>query len=172
MKNLLFLVLTSLSFSVAAQIEYTSEMLQTASKNVKNIAKYTASDGSEWSVGDRITLGSASGSNQFSFASMGSGAAVTLLGAAWAGTELEVKKIRVTGTKRMGFRLWLTCKMDLSNIHVNCEQAIASGELVTTGYTSDKALEELKRAKDKLDLGLITQEEFDSLKAELAKFIE
>lgn len=38
--------------------------------------------------------------------------------------------------------------------------------------TSDEALSELKRAKDKLDLGLITQAEYDSLKVELSKYIK
>jgi hypothetical protein len=38
--------------------------------------------------------------------------------------------------------------------------------------TSDEALTELKRDKDKLDLGLITQEKYDSLKTELSKYIK
>jgi hypothetical protein len=38
--------------------------------------------------------------------------------------------------------------------------------------TSDDALAELKKAKDKLDLGLITQEDYDKLKAELSKYIK
>jgi hypothetical protein len=33
--------------------------------------------------------------------------------------------------------------------------------------TSDKAMIELKKAKDKLDLGVITQEEYDKIKVEL-----
>jgi hypothetical protein len=38
--------------------------------------------------------------------------------------------------------------------------------------TSDDALAELKKAKDKLDLGLITQEKYDEIKAELVKYIK
>jgi hypothetical protein len=38
--------------------------------------------------------------------------------------------------------------------------------------TSDEALSELKKAKDKLDLGIITQEEYDLKKAELTPFIK
>jgi len=38
--------------------------------------------------------------------------------------------------------------------------------------TSDEALFELKKAKDKLDLGLITQAKYDSLKTEYAKIIK
>ncbi len=43
---------------------------------------------------------------------------------------------------------------------------------ITTGMTSDEALAELKKTKDKLDLGLITQEEYDKKKAELTPFIK
>jgi len=38
--------------------------------------------------------------------------------------------------------------------------------------TSDQAMKELKTAKDKLDLGLITQAEYDRIKAELIKYIK
>ena len=39
------------------------------------------------------------------------------------------------------------------------------------GYTNDEALAELKRFKEKLDLQLITQEEYDQKKTELIKYI-
>jgi len=38
--------------------------------------------------------------------------------------------------------------------------------------SSDEALSELKRAKDKLELGLITQATYDSLKVEYSKYIK
>jgi len=38
--------------------------------------------------------------------------------------------------------------------------------------TSDEALLELKRAKDKLDLEIINQEKYDSLKAVYIKYIK
>ncbi len=67
--------------------------------------------------------------------------------------------------------MWLTTTGMFPN-NIQLENAISYGEVVTSGYTSDKALEELKKAKDKLDLGLITQEEFDALRTELAKYID
>lgn len=39
------------------------------------------------------------------------------------------------------------------------------------GFTNDEALAELKRFKEKLDLQLITQDEYDKKKAELMKYI-
>lgn len=38
--------------------------------------------------------------------------------------------------------------------------------------TRDKALSEVKKAKEMLELELITQQEFDSIKAECIKFIK
>jgi hypothetical protein len=38
--------------------------------------------------------------------------------------------------------------------------------------TGEEVLEELKKAKDKLDLGLITQHEYDKIKTELTPFIK
>ena len=52
------------------------------------------------------------------------------------------------------------------------EDAIANGELKSFGMTSDEALTELKKCKDKLDLGLMTQEEYNKKKTELSKLIK
>lgn len=41
-----------------------------------------------------------------------------------------------------------------------------------SAMSSDEALSELKRAKDKLELGLITQATYDSLKVEYSKYIK
>ncbi len=44
------------------------------------------------------------------------------------------------------------------NYTIQFENALSTGEIKGTGMTSDEALEKLKKTKDKLDLGLITQE--------------
>ena len=58
----------------------------------------------------------------------------------------------------------------------NFEEAIATKEVITkvdpSDMASDAALEELKRWKEKLDLQIITQEEYDAKKAELMKIIK
>lgn len=43
---------------------------------------------------------------------------------------------------------------------------------IFTESESDKAMMELRKAKDKLDLGVITQEEYDKIKVELFKYIK
>ncbi len=58
----------------------------------------------------------------------------------------------------------------------NLEEAIATQEIVTKADPSDvaseAALQELKKWKEKLDLQIITQEEYDAKKAELMKKIK
>lgn len=45
-------------------------------------------------------------------------------------------------------------------------------QLNNSSMTSDEAIAELKKAKDKLDLGIISQTEFDKLKSELLPYIK
>jgi hypothetical protein len=45
-------------------------------------------------------------------------------------------------------------------------------QLNNSTMTSDEAIAELKKGKDKLDLGIISQTEFDKLKEELLQFIK
>jgi hypothetical protein len=175
MKNLLLsMCMVALSTMGFGQSSLNYEMASSTSKNINGILEYTASDGSVWKVGERLTLGTATGANVFTYVTMGDGiiSPVMPANANWGGQEAEIKKIRLSGTKRQGYTLWVTCKGPLQPIHLNIEKAIEVGEVVTDGYTSDQALEELKRAKDKLDLGLITQEEFDKIKLELSQYIK
>jgi hypothetical protein len=58
----------------------------------------------------------------------------------------------------------------LMNYTILFENALATGEIKGTGLTSDDALSELKKANDKLYLGIITQEEFDNIKKELTHY--
>jgi hypothetical protein len=60
----------------------------------------------------------------------------------------------------------------IDNYFFNIEDAITVGEVKSFGMSSDEALAALKKAKDKLDLGLISQEEYDKIKAELTPFIK
>ncbi len=99
---------------------------------------------------------------------------ITNLTAASSGQETEIKKIWVVGNKRAGYSVSFRTKgiTGLSNYTIQFENALATGEVKGFGMTSDEALAELKKAKDKLDLGLITQEEYEKIKADLVKYIK
>jgi hypothetical protein len=45
-------------------------------------------------------------------------------------------------------------------------------KLLDNSMSSDEALQELKKSKDKLDFGIITQLEYDAIKLELIKYIK
>ena len=75
---------------------------------------------------------------------------------------------------RAGFTISVKAKSStgVGNYNVDFENAILNGEIKSFGMTSDEALAELKKAKDKMDLGLISKEEYETKKSELVKFIK
>lgn len=137
---------------------------------------YVASDGGVYKIGDRVKIGVPSNGKTFSFITEGDGILIpiTYLTAGASGTETEIKRIFVTGNKRAGYSVSFRTKgiTGLSNYSVQFENALSTGEVKGFGMTSDEALAELKKAKDKLDLGLISKEEFEQLKSELSKYIK
>jgi hypothetical protein len=91
-----------------------------------------------------------------------------------SGQETEIKRIYVIGNKRAGYSVAFRTKgiIGLSNYSIQIENAIENREVKSFDRTSDEALVELKKDKDKLDLGLITKEEYELNKVELTKFIK
>ena len=61
-------------------------------------------------------------------------------------------------------------KLDLASVRAEWPDGLADEMMESIKKKVDDALAELKKAKDKLDLGLITQDEFNALRAELAAF--
>ncbi len=156
----------------AQEIKFTD--LATAERG--EYTSYIGSDGGVYKIGDRIKIGVPSSNKTFAFIWMGDGILTPLqpLPAAQSGTETEIKKIFISGNKRTGYSVSMRTKgvIGLLNYTIQFENAMSTGEIKGTGMTSDEALAELKKVKDKLDLGLITQEEYDKKKAELTPFIK
>lgn len=157
-------------------------------------------DNSVIQLGEKMTIGKPSGTNlsnqqttglfsstsqvanNFSYLMLGrmgnailSG--VTYLPETFKGNEVEIEDIKFTksGKKATSAGVMLIFNNPAMDITVlNLEFALKYGELINpkATITSDQALTELKKAKDKLDLGLITQEQFEILKSELSKYIK
>jgi hypothetical protein len=83
-----------------------------------------------------------------------------------------IKNIIVIGFRDTGYELCITITNKYNQLSLKLENAISSGEINSSIITSDNALDKLKKAKEKLDLDLITQEEYDNLKKELKKYIK
>jgi hypothetical protein len=135
---------------------------------------YIASNGERFQLYQWITLGQPSYNKTYTYINMATSSGQRSVSAQYAGQKFEIKGIVVEGSKESGFIAYLICKPEkLSfNYLIQIENALASGELVSSIMSSDQALEALKKAKDKLDLGLITQEEFDKVKEELRGLIK
>jgi hypothetical protein len=139
-------------------------------------AYYESKDGSIYKIGDKLTIGTPSSNKTFAFITEGDGVLfpVEQLGVQASGNKSEIKNFWVTGNKRAGFEVVVRGKSltGLTTYSIRLENAIAAGEIKSFGMTSDEALTELKKAKDKLDLGLITTQEYDSIKVQLVKYIK
>jgi hypothetical protein len=175
MKKLLLVILSSISLSAFSQtLDYTD--LNKSNKPTGTFEKYISSTDDTYSVGDTLKIGAPSGVNgRFVYITrVDIVGTVSYPGTEAANTNAVIKKIRVGGNKRSGFKASFQTKgaTSIDNYFFFLEDAIASGEIKSKGMTSDQALLELKKAKDKLELELITQEEYDKLKVEYAKYIK
>lgn len=164
-------VLVTTSF--AQEIKYAD--LTTINKASDNYTSYVSKDGAVYKIGDRLTIGKASAGTIFNYIFEGDGIVIAMknLPAVASGKETEIKKIIVSGNKRVGYTVSFRAKgaTGFVNLSILIESAIETGEIKSFGMTSDEALAELKKSKDKLDLGLISQKQYDSLKVTLSKFI-
>ncbi len=175
MMALMMCFVTTLSIGQTDTISY--NQIKKSEKRIKgNFETYTSKDGFSYSVGDTIQFGTPSGTNgKFVYIQkMDITGTVYIVGPEAVNTYAVIKKIYVGGTKRSGWKITIQTKgfTVVDNYFLYLEDAIANGEIKSNGMTSDEALSELKKWKDKLDLGLITQEEFDAKKEELSKYIK
>jgi len=172
--QLLKFILVALTATLSYAQEIKHSDLATAIRG--EYTSYVASDGTVYKIGDVIKIGFPSSNKTFAFITEGDGflLPITYLNAFASGQETEIKRIFVVGNKRVGYSVSFRTKgiTGISNYTIQFENALATNEIKGFGKSSDEALIELKKAKDKLDLGLISQEEFEKLKEELRKFIK
>ena len=184
MKKVFFMLMAAIATTAMAQT-ITYEQIENSTDPKadfqKEYSEYVASDGHTYKVGDNITIGMPQSNKTFAYMTSELGMASAVMGggpvpginAQYAGTDMEIKQIKVQRNKKRGatvtFRTYLA---GLGGVLVQIENCLASGEIVSQGMTPDKALAELKKAKDKLELEVITQQEFDSIKAELLPYLK
>ena len=169
------IIILTVTFSLSQEIKH-SDLSTISERSFNEFTSYIASDGSVYKIGDRIKIGVPSSNKTFAFITAGDGILLGIynLTAASSGQETEIKKIYVLGNKRVGYSVSFRTKgaTGLNNYTIQFENALSTGEVKGFGMTSDDALTELKKVKDKLDLGLITQEKYDLIKSELVKYIK
>jgi hypothetical protein len=121
-------------------------------------------------------------SNNFSYLMLGRmGSAllsgVTYLPEAFKENEVEIEDIKFIKNGKKATSAGVIIIFDNPGMDItvlNLEFALKYGELINpkSTVTSDEALAELKKAKDKLDLGLINQEQYEAVKTEMIKYIK
>jgi hypothetical protein len=174
--TLLTLILFSLSsFSQVRKISYDTIQKYSVQKlKLKGSIvydEYLSKDGYLYKVGDIIKINKPTNGDKFSFIldrfSQIQASSIMI------GKDMVIKNIMVIGFKNKGYELCMTINDSITADNIlKFESAVSFGEIKSKGMTSDDALSQLKRAKDKLDLGLISKEEYEVKKAELVKFIK
>lgn len=148
---------------------------QQFNKWVKYVS-YVSKQGDVYKVGDTLRINKPSGNNGSfvyisSFDIMGQ---ILPVASNRTNTVTVIKNIRVGGSKRTGWKVSFQTQGGslIDNYFFFIEDAIASEEIEPKSISSDKALEELKRAKDKLDLELISPSEYETIRERLKPFIK
>lgn len=138
--------------------------------------EYIAKDGVKYKIGDTIYFGVPAGANgQFLYVNIISIAGtVSYANQNTTGTYAIIKKIRAFGNPRMGYKVSFQTKgtNSFENYVFALEESVEAGEVINNGVTSHNAMEALKRAKEKLDLELITREQYQHIKDSLSKHIK
>ena len=140
---------------------------------------YVGKDGHSYKVKDTLKIGRPSTNKTFAFivsrAQMMSAAAPAKdVDVSLSGSNTIIKKIYVYGTKRTGFKIHMIGKAQClicDPYEIDFEEAIATGEIKSFGMSREQAIAKLKEAKDLVDLGMMSKEDFEKLKAELTPLI-
>lgn len=160
--------------------------------NGDEISSYTLSDGSVLSKGSELLFGSPINNSKtytrilFGYYSLAKALMATPqpMPSSWQGSSLVVDRITVQHkkmSKNSPLNIFvyaqdpnLSSALGANNrTIIDIEMAISTGEVVNpnAALTREQAIAKLKEAKDLVDLGLMTQEDYDKLKAELTPII-
>ena len=173
MKKLMLLSVVFVLYSTnLISQEVTATFNEVATKQKKgNVDKYILESGETFSIGDTITLGTALRNENYQFIVQNAGISFFPLSNYVSNSTVVIKKISIsfkvvnvytTPPKGLVYGLMI----------LNFDNAVTNGEIKSKLLTSDQALTELKKWKDKFDLQLITEDEYKAKKAELIKFIK
>lgn len=165
---LIFIIVANVSIVAHSQVATYEQVV--SKKITGSINKYITQKGEEFSIGDTITLGVAFRNEKFDFIQQNAGIEFYPLPNTASGSQVIIKNIKIRSklvtvntTRAQGFVYGLMI--------INFENAITNGEVKSKIMSSDEALAELKKWKDKFDLGLISEEDYNKKKSELSKLI-
>lgn len=187
-KSLLVAILLIGGFGMNAQVlEYAQvKNAQKRSEINKDITEYISENGTSFKVGDILKINHPSNGQIFTSMTIRMTTFEMLAldqyeqrnfdynvyARTIAKTALKIKSFVIEGDKKKGFTIAANLDGVGHNIQVRLEYGLELGEIGDYIMSSEEALAKLKSEKDKMDLGLITAEEYNSRKLELVKFIK
>ena len=178
-KTILFLAISLMSNLIFAQDENLQVNYNEVNENGitrGSFQSYVAKDGSVFKVGDRVNFKTPYGTNGrfVSITKVMIDGSMYPVGSELVNSSSEIKKIRVGGNKRSGYKVTFQTKgyTGIDNYFLYIEDAISMNEVKSLVMSSEEALANLKKEKDKMDLGLITPQEFEARKKELTPYIK
>jgi len=121
-------------------------------------------------VGDTLTIGVPTSDLGFTYISQGGQRVSNTL----SDKKVVVDKLKTYGNKENGFKMYAHFKgYGLLPVLIDYETAFELGEIINPNakLTKEQAIEKLKEAKVLLDLGVISQLEYDKFKTELTPII-
>ena len=188
-KNLLITIMLVSGFSMTAQVlKY--EQVKNAQKkseiNKEDILEYISENGTSFKIGDALKIDKPSSGQTFTSMTIRmttfemlaltpqeqNNFDYSVYARTIAKTTLKIKSFVIEGDKKKGFSISANLDGVGHNIQVRLEYGLEIGEIGEHKMTSEEAMAQLKSEKDKLELGLITSEEYNSRKTELVKFIK
>jgi hypothetical protein len=193
MKNLILVLLLFANVCHGQTLTYEQTQDITVTSNYSNgdtLSVYTMKDGSEIKVGSELKFGYPLNNNKYFLTlwlgeiSLGKALFVPPqnLSDAYIGEKVIVKKIKVQHTKyskKSPLVITLVVQnpsapaISRNSTISNLEMAMETKEVINlnAAMTREQAISKLKEAKDLVDLGMMSQAEFDDLKNKLTPII-
>ena len=176
MKQILLVFSLFWGVSVFAQTATFNDIQQ---NNRGQYTEYLSPDNGSFKVGDTITIGKPATGKDFSCVGIAGlmGESLVPANIKHSGSQAIIKKIDIQfNTLTIKTFKPLSHSANFGFNITNIELAIAHGEIKSNVkpnvMSSADALTKLKTEKEKLDLGVITQEQYEVKKKELMKFIK
>lgn len=132
---------------------------------------YVSKTGDIIHEGDTLVIGKPGGEFGFFYITQGGQRVQNWL----SSKKVVITQIKSYGTKKRGYTLWAQFKgYGLIPVFIDYDNALQTGEIINpkAHMTREQAIAKLKESKELLDLQMITQSKYDSLKTKLAPIIQ
>lgn len=164
MKKIFTIILLLIASSIFAQIAEYGKITGN-----EFYSSYIPKTGDRINVGDTLVIGKPLGEFGFTHITQGG----QRVGNFMAGKKVVITQIKSYGKEKRGYTLWVQFKGFGIPVFIDYDNALETGEIINpkARLTREQALLKLKDAKELLDLQIISQQQYDSIKNVLSQLI-